>query len=283
YHAWAYGLDGCLQGAPSFGNAQGFDKEDISLVPLRVTEWHGWLFLNASGDALPFEEHIGNLGELMQNHHCEELVVGAAHSYEVRANWKILIENYHECYHCASIHPELSRVSPPTSSFNFEPKGAWVGGPMGLADGVETMSLSGKSFAPNLPHLAEGQERKIYYFQLFPNLLISAHPDYVMTHRLRPLSPDNTFVECEWLFSREAVETEGFDPSYASDFWDITNRQDWGACESVQRGASSRGYRQGRLSPREDAVYDFVTMVANGYLEGKVARPVGRNYEETFR
>ena len=115
-------------------------------------------------------------------------------------------------------------MSPPTTSFNFEPKGAWVGGPMGLADGVETMSLSGKSFAPNLPHLAEGQERKIYYFQLFPNLLISAHPDYVMTHRLQPLSPDNTFVECEWLFSREAVEAEGFDPSYASDFWDITNR-----------------------------------------------------------
>src|SRR5918992_3461775 len=101
------------------------------------------------------------------------------------------------------------------------------------------MSLDGKSHAPTLPRLTEGQERTIYYFQLFPNLLISLHPDYVMTHRLTPLAPDPPRVECEWLFSREAAEMEGFDPSYASDFWDVTNRQDWQACESVQRGASS--------------------------------------------
>ena len=76
--------------------------------------------------------------------------------------------------------------------------------------------------------------------------------------------------------SREAVEQEGFDPSYASDFWDVTNRQDWRACESVQRGVYSRGYRRGPLSPRDDAVYQLITMVANGYLEGKVSRPASR-------
>jgi Rieske 2Fe-2S family protein len=89
-----------------------------------------------------------------------------------------------------------------------------------LYEGVETMSLDGKRYAPMLPRLAEGQERTIYYIQLFPNLLISLHPDHVMTHRLTPLAPDNTHVECEWLFSREAVEQEDFDPSYASDFWE---------------------------------------------------------------
>src|SRR4028119_1128778 len=112
------------------------------------------------------------------------------------------------------------------------------------------MSLDGKSHAPRLPRLAEGQDRTIYYFQLFPNLLISPHPDYIMTHRLRPLAPDRTAVECEWLFSREAVESEGFDPSYASVFWDLTNGQDWRACESVQRGASPRGSRRGPPAPR---------------------------------
>jgi phenylpropionate dioxygenase-like ring-hydroxylating dioxygenase large terminal subunit len=90
------------------------------------------------------------------------------------------------------------------------------------------------------------------------------------------VGPDRTAVECEWLFSREAIEQESFDPSYASDFWDITNRQDWHACEAVQRGVSSRGYRRGPLSPREDAVYQLITMVANGYLEGRVARPASR-------
>ena len=97
-----------------------------------------------------------------------------------------------------------------------------------------------------------------------------------MTHRLTPLAPDHTHVECEWLFSPEAVEQEDFDPSYASDFWDVTNRQDWTACEAVQRGVSSRGYRRGPLSPREEAVYQFITMVANGYLADGVARPASR-------
>jgi Rieske 2Fe-2S family protein len=243
----------------------------------RVVEWQGWFFVNASVDAPTFEEHAGNLEDLVRNYGCEDLVVAARHDYQIAANWKILAENYHECYHCSSIHPELCEISPPTSGGdNLEPEGAWIGGPMDLYEGVETMSLDGKSHAPNLPRLTEGQDRTVYYFQLFPNLLISLHPDYVMTHRLRPLAPDRTAVECEWLFSREAVEQEGFDPSYASDFWDITNRQDWHACEAVQRGVSSRGYRRGPLSPREDAVYQFTTMVANGYLAGGVARPASR-------
>jgi Rieske 2Fe-2S family protein len=218
YHASAYGLDGTLKGAPEFGKVSGFDKADYSLVPLRLVEWHGWLFANASGDAPPFEEHVGNLGILIENHRPEELVAAARHDYEIAANWKIIVENYHECYHCSVIHPELSRVSPPTSSFNLEPQGAWIGGPMDLADGTETMSLTGKSHAPRLPHLGDDQERKIYYFGLFPNLLLSVHPDYVMTHRLQPLAPDRTAIECEWLFSREAVESDSVDPSYASDF-----------------------------------------------------------------
>ena len=280
YHAWAYGLDGELKGAPGFGKAEGFDKTEHSLVPLRLKEWHGWLFANASGEAPPFEEHVGNLEELVRNYGCEDLVVAARHDYEIAANWKILAENYHECYHCSSIHPELCEVSPPTSGgANLEPEGAWIGGPMDLYEDVETMSLDGKSHAPNLPGLAEGQHRTVLYFQLFPNLLISLHPDYVMTHRMTPLAPERTYVECEWLFSPEAVALEGFDPSYASDFWDVTNRQDWQVCEAVQRGVSSRGYRRGPLSPREDAVYQLITMVANGYLEGQVSRPASRTPE----
>ena len=276
YHAWAYGLDGELKGAPGFGKVEGFLKESHSLVPLRIEDWHGWLFVNASGDAPPFEDYAGSLGEIIENHRCGDLVSGARHDYEIAANWKLVAENYHECYHCPSIHPELCEVSPPTSSDNVHPDGPWIGGPLDLAEGVETMSLSGESLAPNLPGLTDEQERKTYYFQLFPNILISAHPDYVMTHILRPLAPNRTRIECEWLFSRETVDSEGFDPTYASEFWDITNEQDWRACEAVQRGVSSRGYRQGPLSPREDAVYDLISMVADGYLTGSVTRPANR-------
>jgi Rieske 2Fe-2S family protein len=105
----------------------------------------------------------------------------------------------------------------------------------------------------------------VRYLGLLPNLLISLHPDYVMTHRMDPLAPDRTRVECEWLFPAAAVETDGFDPSYAVDFWDLTNRQDWAACESVQRGLSSPHYRPGVLAPNEDAVYAFVHKIAAAY------------------
>jgi phenylpropionate dioxygenase-like ring-hydroxylating dioxygenase large terminal subunit len=236
----------------------------------RVVVWQGWLFANASGDAPPFEEHAGNLEDLIRNYGCEDLVVAVRYDYQIAANWKILVENYHECYHCSSIHPELCKVSPPRSGEDHEARGAWIGGSMELEDHAETMSLTGESFAPKLPHLTALQEREVYYYQLFPNLLLSLHPDYVMTHRLRPLAPDRTAVECEWLFSKAAVESEGFDPSYASEFWDITNGQDWEACEGVQRGASSRGYRQGPLSPEESTSGKFVATVARGYLEGGI-------------
>ena len=125
----------------------------------RVVEWQGWLFANASGDAPTFEEHVGNLEDLIRNYGCEELVVAARHDYQIAANWKILAENYHECYHCSSIHPELCEVSPPTSGGdNLEPEGAWIGGPMDLYEGVETMSLDGKSHAPKSapPHRGTG-------------------------------------------------------------------------------------------------------------------------------
>jgi Rieske 2Fe-2S family protein len=101
---------------------------------------------------------------------------------------------------------------------------------------------------------------------VFPNILISLHPDYAMVHRLTPLAANRTQIECSWWFAPESIEAEGFDPAYAMDFWDITNRQDWHACESVQRGLSSEHAQPGPLSPEEDAVYQFVTMVARGYL-----------------
>jgi Rieske 2Fe-2S family protein len=111
----------------------------------------------------------------------------------------------------------------------------------------------------------------VNYLHIFPNVLVSLHPDYVMTHRLVPIAPDRTRIECFWAFAPEAVAVPGFDPSYGVEFWDLTNRQDWAACESVQRGLSSPHALPGPLSPRESGVYSFVAAVARGYL-GSPAR-----------
>ncbi len=273
YHAWVYSLDGALAGAPRFGDMSGFDKARFPLVPARVGEWRGWVFVNASGDAPPLEEHVGNLDEYVAAWHPERLVVARSQAYEVEANWKGIVENYHECYHCPSIHPELCEVTPHDSGENFPHVGCWVGGSMELKPHAQTMSLSGASGGIPIAGLSDGQLRSVYYVGLFPNLLISLHPDYVMTHILEPLGPGSTRVECAWLFPPEALERSGFDPSYASDFWDITNRQDWRACESVQRGLASRGQRQGPFARSEDEVHAFMAMVAAAYLEGRVAPP----------
>jgi Rieske 2Fe-2S family protein len=77
-------------------------------------------------------------------------------------------------------------------------------------------------------------------------------------------------VECEWLFASEAVEADGFDPAYAVDFWDVTNRQDWSACEGVQRGLASREFRPGPFAAQEDAVQQWVTLIARSYLAGSL-------------
>ena len=273
YHAWVYSLDGALAGAPRFGDVPGFDKADFPLIPARVAEWHGWVFVNASGDAPPLEEHVGNLDALVAPWRPERMFVAESHEYVVEANWKGITENYHECYHCPSIHPELCEVTPTDSGENFAHDGCWVGGSMELKDFAQTMSLSGESLGVPVPGLSDRQAREVYYFGLFPNLLISLHPDYVMTHRMEPLAPGRTRVECAWLFPPEAVERPGFSPAYAAEFWDITNREDWAACESVQRGMASRGQRQGPFAWSEDEVHAFMAMIARAYLDGRVSPP----------
>jgi phenylpropionate dioxygenase-like ring-hydroxylating dioxygenase large terminal subunit len=237
----------------------------------------GWAFVNASGNAIPFEKHVGNLGEHLDPYEPERLVVGAHSSYELRANWKLVHENYEECYHCSEIHPALCRVTPPESGDGaLENTGLFVAGPMDLMPDAETMSMDGRSHGIPLRGLSGRQLRQVGYFSVWPNFLISPHPDYVLTHRIEALAPDRTYVECEWLFPPELVERDDFDPTWAVEFWDTTNKEDWRACESLQRSSSSRGFRPGPLSTSwEGGVYMVDTMIARGHLEGGVTQAPG--------
>jgi glycine betaine catabolism A len=267
YHAWTYTLSGELFAAAGFRKAADFDNASWNLVQLPVTEWHGLVFVDGSGGAVPpLKEALVRLDPLVAPYEPERLVTAARHSYDAAANWKIITENYHECYHCSSIHPELCKVSPPQSGENYATDGPWVGGWMQLRDGMETMSVDGVSNGVPLRGLDAHGLRSVIYVNIFPNILLSLHPDYVMTHRMIPAAAGRTTIECTWAFAPEAVSRPDFDPAYAVDFWDITNRQDWAACESVQRGLSSPHALPGPLNPTEDAVYYFVTTVARGYL-----------------
>jgi glycine betaine catabolism A len=265
YHSWSYRLDGRLRNAPGFRESPGFASDDFGLAELRLTNWHGWLFVDAGGADGEFATHVAGLDEVVGPYHPEDLTIVARHSYELATNWKVIAENYQECYHCSTIHPELSRISPPSSGENLDLPGSWMGGWMSIVDGAETMSLSGKSGGVAIQGLSEHELRSVMYLVGYPNLLVSLHPDYVMTHLMTPLAVDRTHVECAWAFPKDLAAKADFDPSYAVDFWDLTNRQDWAACESVQRGLSSPHARPGPLAPDEDGVYQFVTRVARAY------------------
>jgi Rieske 2Fe-2S family protein len=279
YHGWTYELEGALHPSVKASHAPGFDPRSEGLVAARVQVWQGFVFVNASADAPDFLEWVGDLDAVAAPYGTGDLRVGASHAYEIAANWKLVVENYEECYHCPRIHPQLCRVSPTESGADNPPRrGAFMGGPMELMPHAATMSLDGKSGGVNLPGLSPRALREVHYYSLVPNLLLSLHPDYVMTHRLAPLTPERTFVECQWLFPQDALARPGFDPAYAVEFWDTTNQQDWRAVESVQRGIASRGYVPGTLTPEEDAVRQFVSRIARAYLEGRFD-PVGQAVE----
>ena len=189
YHAWSYDLAGALMAAPGFRDVAGFDAGSHGLVELPVEIWEGWVLGHAlhplgSAEVPSFAEHLGEMGRIVAPYAPGSLGVADRHTYEVAANWKVIAENYHECYHCPLIHPELCQVSPPDSGDNYDLPGAWIGGSMDLRDGMATMSLTGERAAPPLPGVDPG---RVEYLHLLPNLLLSAHPDYVMAHRLVPL------------------------------------------------------------------------------------------------
>lgn len=273
YHSWAYRLDGSLRTAPTLTQSPDFEASDWPLSSVGVEEWLGWLFLDPTGTAAPVVDTYGNLAETLRQYEPERLVRGERHSYEVAANWKLIVENYHECYHCSSIHPALCEVTPIDSGSDFHPTGLWCGGTMDLKDHAVTMSLTGESGGLFFRHLEQAMQRQVLYIGLWPNLLISAHPDYVMTHRIVPLAADRSYVECDWYFSPESTSLEGFDPAYAVDFWDLTNREDWTACERVQRGAGNRGFAPGPLSAWESTLYQFLGMVGQAYSGQAVVPP----------
>ena len=264
YHAWSYGFDGSLRSAPHTDELADFDPSCNGLTPVRTETLGGLVFADVSGEAPPLQDHVGALAEQLDAYRTPQLRRAARIDYDVAANWKAIVENYSECLHCPGVHPELNRLSHYLSGDDYEGEGAWCGGSMTLTEGAATMAINGGG--PRRPAIAGVDPRKVLYFAIFPNCLISFHPDYVMLHTLWPRDAGRTEVTCEWFFEPETIEAEGFDATDAVEFWDLVNRQDWHVCELTQLGVGSRGYSPGRYTDTESTVHDFDRMVAEAYL-----------------
>jgi phenylpropionate dioxygenase-like ring-hydroxylating dioxygenase large terminal subunit len=253
YHAWTYGLDGRLLGAPHMDEVPGFDKADYSLRPVNLALWEGFIFINLDGNAMPLEEWFAPLNGKFSHWNISILRPAKRIEYDVRANWKLMFENYSECYHCPGVHPMLAKVSPYDSAENDLSEGPFLGGFMKINKGAG-LTMSGKACAVKIDHEQEHeqeQENLVFYYSIFPNMLLSLHPEYVMVHQLWPKSPEQTLIVCDWFFHPDAFNRPDFKPDDAIEFWDMTNKQDWHVCELSQQGIASRAYEPGPYSSRE--------------------------------
>ena len=253
YHSWTYGLDGRLLRAPHVEEA--LDPDRFSLVPVGVDTWAGFVFVHLTpGAAGPLAEAVSAPAASLANYAIGDLVTGAVMTYDVAANYKVVLENYNECYHCGPVHPELCRLVP-----DFAGGGAGLGWEEGIAhrEGTWTFTLSGTTTRSPLPGLTEAERTRHKGDLAYPNLMLSASADHVAAFVLLPRAVDRTTVVCSLLFAAPEASAPGFDPADARDLWDLVNRQDWAVCESVQRGMSSRSYRHGWFAPMEDESLDI--------------------------
>jgi Rieske 2Fe-2S family protein len=262
YHGWTYGLDGRLIGAPHMDEVPGFAKAKYSLHTVNLAIWEGFIFVNLAEDAMPLEEWFAPLAGKFSHWNLARLRSVKRVEYNVRANWKLMFENYSECYHCPGVHPMLSKVSPYDSAENDLTEGPFLGGFMRINEG-KSLTMSGRACALRIDHppsrssgeAGEQNEEmeRVFYYSIFPNMLLSMHPEYVMVHQLWPQSPDRTLIVCDWFFHPDAagVTNPGYNPEDAIEFWDVTNKQDWHICELSQQGIASRAYEPGPYGSRE--------------------------------
>ena len=259
YHAWTYGLDGTLRSAPFLPDLRDY-RAALSLHPVDVATWGGFLFARLEpGAGPPLAEALGEIDGRLAAFALADLRAGARLSYEVAANWKVVLENYNECYHCGPVHPELCELLP-----DFARDGGDVDWEAGVPhrDGAYTFTATGTTTRLPFPGLSEAERTRHFGELVLPNLMISLSADHVAAFTVWPRAAGRTTVVCDFLFHPDEMARPDFDPSDAVSFWDLVNRQDWLICERVQDGMTSRRFTVGYLAPMEQPSADVGRYVA---------------------
>jgi Rieske 2Fe-2S family protein len=262
YHAWTYGLDGALVAAPNLAKMPDVDRVEYGLLTVHVREWLGYVWLCLADEPPEFEqdvigaavERLGSV-EAIEHYGVERLEVGKRITYDVKANWKLVIENFMECYHCSTIHPELVGVLPEFAkgyaAQYYVGHGAEFGGQ------IEGFTYDGRPGVARIPGVSEDQDRRYYAITVKPQVFINLVPDHVIVHRMFPLAADRTLIECDWLFLPEVIEA-GTDVSASVELFHRVNAQDFAACERCQPTMTSRSYAKGGvLVPSEHHIAAF--------------------------
>ena len=272
YHAWVYDLDGSLRRAPHTEDIQDFAIDDQGLVPVRLETWAGFIFINLDPAAEPLLSLPGR--PACRRGPLPDRLASSRAAHRVRGRRQL--EGHRR--ELLRVPPLPRRASAAQPSQSLRP---WLE-PRVRTDPGRVAGWSSSTRPTRCPPTAAatagrrstgiGDEntRRVYYIVVWPNMLLSLHPDYVMTHQVWPLDAERSHVVCEWLFDPVTMAEPGFDPSDAVDFWDLTNRQDWAVCERQQEGTRSRAYTPGRYALMEDMVHTFDLMVADRYADDGV-------------
>ncbi|MDA2805276.1 aromatic ring-hydroxylating oxygenase subunit alpha [Nocardiopsis suaedae] len=262
YHAWTYSLDGKLVSAPNLTSMPDVDRARFGLHRVHVREWLGYVWVCLADEPPSFEETVigdvtTRLGtpDAIVGYQVADLKLGRRIEYDVKANWKQIVENFMECYHCATIHPELTEVLPEfadgLAAQYFVGHGAEFG------RDVEGFTVDGSAGLERIPGVNEEQDRRYYAITVRPTVFINLVPDHVIFHRMFPLTADRTLVRCDWLYLPEVVDS-GADIDRSVELFHRVNQQDFDACERCQLAMDSRSYRDGGvLVPSEHHIGEF--------------------------
>ena len=264
YHAWTYSLDGSLRTAPRAEREPGFDKEELSLLPVHVDTWGPFVFVNVDADAAPLADALGVLPELVARSGVD---VGALRfrersSAELAANWKVVVENFLECYHCAVAHPSFSSV------VDVDPD----------AYRLETAGLVSSQFGPvrpsaggngkKVPYDPRGEAEEGHFHFLFPSFTLNIMPGRanVSVGPVIPAGPERTLRFLDYYFGEDVPD------DWVGDMLEFdaqVGREDRGLIESVQRGLRSDMVERGRLMPESEKLIAHFQRLVHDALAGE--------------
>jgi len=289
YHQWVYEKDGSLFKARLMPDD--FDKSQFGLHPVHINVVEGLIFISLAADPPDFKKVMKDYAPFLQPFRVDAAKVAYTAKYELRTNWKLVAENFRECYHCGPAHPEycsaviganlkesadeelavrrvawqqkglqINNVDFRSDTFHFAVR-------YPLRPGVQSYSLDGKAVAiPMGDH--KDYDAGVLGLVVLPNFWMDAVSDYMWTMRLTAMSPSKTIIDLAWLVDKNAKEGIDYTSERLTDFWRITGEQDWKLCENNFHGVESSHYQPGPYAPIELDVAKFVDWYIERMREG---------------
>ena len=295
YHSWGYNLNGDCIGTPLFEGSdipedfQGvfdmsevkeFDQVDYGLFKVNIDTWGFFIFINLDENPAPLSTWLGDAPQRLANYELEKWQIVRTKDYPIKANWKLIAENYMEYYHLPWVHPELAKVSKMEDHYRYQGKGMYMG--------MTTYPISSDSEEggwlglPPAPKLTEQEQVSGRFFSMFPNVCASFMPNHVFIMLFLPTSAGFTLEKTALLCHPDSIgspEAEA-EIEQLANFWDLINLEDVDIVQVVQEGLGAKPYKGGRMCFKfEENVHRFQNMVIDRMVGIKDRVPVGDSEE----